>query len=73
MGEHYAMAIARVNKFLDYFSPLLPVRGAREASPRIAVQSQPNTLIQKTQQVVHVGVIVAVPDINSIQVDSLFQ
>ena len=69
--EHYASAPTGLNQLPGGFGPALPVGGELGLPAWIPVESDPDTPFEETCQVRDISGVVAVTDVNAIQVNSL--
>ena len=70
MGQGNVVGQAHIHKLLHNLGALLPVQPAR-APARVVVHTQQASLAGNAGQVIQVGGVVAVPDVNSAKVDAL--
>ncbi len=58
-----------VHQPLGNLRPLLPIGRAGHQPAGVTVQPQPDAFVEQAQQVVQVGIVVAVADVNPVQVN----
>ena len=71
VGQHQAVGPTGVDETLDDLGAHLPPGGFGSAAAGVAVEAEPDTLLQQADQILHVGVVVAVPDVHAVEVDAL--
>ena len=63
---------AGVHQFPCYLGAFFPIGSTGNLPARMPIQPQPDSFVEQTKQIIHVGVVVAVTDVYPVEIYALF-